>query len=61
MSTPVGDAAQAVTSPAVPLPGPHTPKRLPLHQRVTELESHLAKLEQFVTQMAADVGRELGL
>jgi hypothetical protein len=30
-------------------------------QRVADLEEQLAALQGFVTQMAADVGRELGL
>ena len=57
MSSPIEGAAKAATDPH---PHPPVPSR-PLHQRVTELEAQLARLEGFVTQMAADVGRELGL
>lgn len=61
MSTPIEGAAKAATDPHPHPPVPAAPPRTPLHQRVTELESQLARLEGFVTQMAADVGRELGL
>lgn len=59
MSTPIEGAARGATSPA-PAAAP-APARTPLHQRVTELEAQLARLEGFMAQMAADVGRELGL
>lgn len=61
MSTPIEGAAKAATDPHPHPAVPAAPARTPLHHRVTELESQLARLEGFVTQMAADVGRELGL